>query len=228
MTTAGRAGAAGIGVGPHPQPNHSHPPTLEPRMPDTTNPQTFRRRPAEIEAVQWTDDNATQLAAFAGQRFMTIDPEDRVDDPDATASLIESAHESWALLMPGDWVVKRGDDFAVLSPEEFADLYEPAPAPSRVAGEAQQNETQAAPLRAELKPWQLLAAHPDEPLPQTERLVGGRRLLRPTYGTRPGDATVDPAMCPRCKGGNTEAFELCSTCAAAEQPAVVSQPGKEA
>lgn len=28
-------------------------------------------------------------------------------------------------------------------------------------------------------------------------------------------ATVDPAMCPRCKGDNTEAFELCGSCAAA-------------
>lgn len=31
-------------------------------------------------------------------------------------------------------------------------------------------------LRAELKPWQLLADQPDEPLPQTERVIGGRRL----------------------------------------------------
>src|SRR2546422_9365298 len=91
----------------------------------------YRRRPAEIEAAQWADTNPDELTAFAGHRFMTIDPEDRTDDPDATASLIESAHESWALLRPGDWVVKRGDDFAVLSPEEFGDLYEPAvPAPA--------------------------------------------------------------------------------------------------
>jgi hypothetical protein len=38
-------------------------------------------------------------------------------------------------------------------------------------------------------------------------------------------ATVDPAMCPRCKGDNSEAFELCATCASA--PAVVAEPGKE-
>lgn len=92
----------------------------------TANPETFRRRPIDVEAVQWTDTNADALAAFAGHRFMTIDPEDRIDDPDATASLLESAHESWALLVPGDWVVKRGDDFAVLMSEEFTDLYEPA------------------------------------------------------------------------------------------------------
>ena len=87
----------------------------------------YRPRPIDVEAVQWTDTNAEQLAAFAGHRFMTVDPEDRIDDPDATASLRESAHECWSLLRPSDWVVKRGDDFAVLTPEEFADLYEAQP-----------------------------------------------------------------------------------------------------
>ncbi len=92
----------------------------------TDQPTHYRRRPAEIQAVQWTDTNAEALTAFAGHRFMTVDPEDRIDDPDATASLCESAHECWSLLRPGDWVVKRGDDFAVLTSEEFVDLYEPA------------------------------------------------------------------------------------------------------
>lgn len=30
-------------------------------------------------------------------------------------------------------------------------------------------------------------------------------------------ATVDPAVCPRCKGGNSEAFELCTNCHDKEQ-----------
>ncbi|NUS58801.1 MAG: hypothetical protein HOV66_28700 [Streptomycetaceae bacterium] len=98
----------------------------------------YRRRPAEIEAVQWTDTNPAELEAFAGQRFMTVDPEDRIDDPEATASLRESAHECWSLLRPGDWVVKRGEDFAVLSPEEFAGMYERAAA--GVAPAADQTE----------------------------------------------------------------------------------------
>lgn len=39
-------------------------------------------------------------------------------------------------------------------------------------------------------------------------------------------ATVDPAMCPRCRGDNSEAFELCAACATTP-PAVVAEPGKE-
>jgi hypothetical protein len=87
----------------------------------------YRKRPVEIDAVQWTDNNAAELEAFAGPRFMTIDPEDRTDDPDATAAIRTSAHETWALLLPGDWVIKRGEDnFGLLPGDEFADLYEPA------------------------------------------------------------------------------------------------------
>ncbi|MFF7190538.1 hypothetical protein ACFZAR_36205 [Streptomyces sp. NPDC008222] len=62
------------------------------------------------------------------------------------------------------------------------------------AREAQQDR----PLRAELKPWQLLADQPDEPLPQTERAIGGHRLPRPERQ----DPTQDD--CPRCKGSGID------------------------
>jgi hypothetical protein len=89
---------------------------------------TYRHRPDECEAVQWTDANAAELEAFAGSRFMTIDPEDRTDDPDATAAILSSPHSTWALLLPGDWVIRRGDSLTLLPNDEFTDLYEPAPA----------------------------------------------------------------------------------------------------
>lgn len=44
-------------------------------------------------------------------------------------------------------------------------------------------------------------------------------MMRPRLTSRPGDATVDPAMCPRCKGDNQEAFELCAACATGQSPA---------
>lgn len=93
---------------------------------DTTR---YRRRPAEVDAIQWTGDNATQLTAFAGTRFAETAPEDRTDNPDATAALLETEHESWFDLEPGDWVVRRSGVFEALGPEEFADLYEPAVSP---------------------------------------------------------------------------------------------------
>jgi hypothetical protein len=67
------------------------------------------------------------------------------------------------------------------------------------------------PLRGELKPWQLLADQPDEPLPQTERVVGGRRL------TRSGQPETDEAS-PVCQGfvWIGQSFAICDRCA---QPA---------
>lgn len=90
---------------------------------------TYRRRPAVIEAIQWTDTNPDELTAFAGQRFMPLEPDERTDDPEATASVLTSKHSSWELLYPGQWVLK--DDQGRVSiwyDEEFRATYEPAAA----------------------------------------------------------------------------------------------------
>ncbi|MER6492651.1 hypothetical protein [Streptomyces griseorubiginosus] len=60
----------------------------------------------------------------------------------------------------------------------------------RLAAEAPQPEPNAG-VRAELKPWQLLGDQPDEPLPQTEQLRGGRRL-EPAAGVRQQPDTETP------------------------------------
>lgn len=44
------------------------------------------------------------------------------------------------------------------------------------------------------------------------------------WATKRQDATVDPAMCPRCKGDNREAFALCPACA----QAAAAGPGRAA
>lgn len=86
--------------------------------------------------------------------------------------------------------------------------------PPSAGGSGAADETRDETGEGELKPWQLLGAEPDGPMPQTERLVGGRRLMPLAHIGRRPEATVDPAMCPRCKGDNQEAFELCAACAA--------------
>lgn len=90
-----------------------------------TNPQTFRRRPAEIEAVQWTGSNADELRAFAGSDFDTIDPEDRIEDPDQDAQLlVEASH--WVGIRPGEWVLKFEGYFVAKRDETFRAVWEPA------------------------------------------------------------------------------------------------------
>jgi hypothetical protein len=93
----------------------------------------YRQLPTRINAIQWKGDNTDELIAFAADRFVALDPEDRTEDPDATASLLESANSSWELLYTGDWVVKAGDDFSALDDAEFRARYEVAEEPPATA-----------------------------------------------------------------------------------------------
>ena len=94
----------------------------------STDPQTFRHRSEEIEAVQWTGDNADALRAFAGPDFDEIDLDDRTEDPDETAAVRESEHGTWRGLKPGDWVVRLDGGLYEFAADDFAKQYEPAPA----------------------------------------------------------------------------------------------------
>lgn len=98
----------------------------------TTDPQTarYRHRTTEVEAVQWTGSNADVLRAFCGPDFDEIAPEDRTENPDASAAVRESKHGTWRGLEPGYWVVKIGEEFYEESPADFAAQFEPVPAPA--------------------------------------------------------------------------------------------------
>lgn len=101
--------------------------TTETRMP---GPALYRRRPIDMEAIQWTGDNAAELHAFAGSRFAEVPAEDRGDDPDETAQLLESTHSSWVGLLVGDWVGKVDGGFHLFSAETMAAGYDRVAAPA--------------------------------------------------------------------------------------------------
>ncbi|MFD9072847.1 hypothetical protein [Streptomyces lasiicapitis] len=86
----------------------------------------YRRRPTPVLAVQWTGDNGAELRKFAAFRFAIIgDNEDvEVDDIDATARLLETAHGEWAPLVPGDWVIRCRGVYAAVREADFAKDYE--------------------------------------------------------------------------------------------------------
>jgi hypothetical protein len=92
----------------------------------------YRQRPLEAEAVQWTGTNPDQLRAFAGSDFDTIEPQDRIEDPDQAAQLlVEDSH--WVGIGPGDWVLKFEGYFVAKSDAAFRAVWEPAvssPAPA--------------------------------------------------------------------------------------------------
>jgi hypothetical protein len=123
----------------------------------------YRNRTAEVEAIQWTGDNADALSAFCSPfDFQTIDPEDRVEDPEQTAAVRESEHGTWRGLKPGDWVVKRGEDLYECGAADFAKLYEPVgqePTPNRTA---LRDRIRRAVCEAEGFPWDSDMLEPDE------------------------------------------------------------------
>jgi hypothetical protein len=91
----------------------------------TETPARYRQRPIEAEAVQWTGHNADALRAFAGIDFDTIDPADRIEDPDQDAQLlVEASH--WVGIRPGDWVLKFEGYFVAKSDVPFRAVWEPA------------------------------------------------------------------------------------------------------
>ena len=85
----------------------------------------FRKKPIEVEAVQWTGNNEAEMRAFAGDYFETVDPEDRGDDPDQTAAVRDPVHKTWVRLHDGQWVVKGAwGKFYPVAADEFTETYE--------------------------------------------------------------------------------------------------------
>ena len=89
----------------------------------------FRKKPVEVTAVQWTGDNEAEVRALAGEHFHAVDPEDRGDDPDQTAALLDE-HSAWVEVYDGQWIVKgvRGEFYPITS-EVLAETYEPVHGP---------------------------------------------------------------------------------------------------
>lgn len=84
----------------------------------------YRKRPLEVDAIQWTGDNLNQLLHFTQGGFDLIDPEDRVDDPDCTAQLHVSANGVWLPIETGEWVIRDVRGWYPCKPDVFDRTYE--------------------------------------------------------------------------------------------------------
>lgn len=71
----------------------------------------FRKRPIEVQAVQWTGDNEAEVSNFAGLYFAPVDVEDRGEDPDITAQVFDQLHSTWVGVKTGQWIIRgvRGE-----------------------------------------------------------------------------------------------------------------------
>lgn len=87
----------------------------------------YRKKPVEIEAVQWTGGNWYYLREWTDSRFDVLAEEDRDEDPEATAQVFDELHSTWVLVYDGDWIIKgiKGE-FYPCRDEVFEETYEVA------------------------------------------------------------------------------------------------------
>lgn len=106
---------------PDPQP-------VVPAIPEVTR---WRKRPVEVEAVQWTGTNLAEVQVFAGGGYFdAVDPEDRTEDPDQTAEVYDKLHGTWVHVYDGQWIIRgvRGELYPCAG-DVFAATYEPTGSP---------------------------------------------------------------------------------------------------
>jgi len=91
-----------------------------------------RKKPVEVDTIQWTGDNETEVQAFTGgpSIFYALDEDDRAangDDPDATAAVYDKLHSTWVLVYTGQHIVRgvKGEYYPIAE-DVLAETYEPA------------------------------------------------------------------------------------------------------
>ncbi|MFF7485609.1 hypothetical protein ACFZBC_08935 [Streptomyces luteogriseus] len=94
----------------------------------------YRKRPVEVDTIQWTGDNETEVQAFTGgaSKFYALDDADREnsDDPEATATVFDELHSTWVLVYTGQHIVRgvKGE-FSPIAEDVLAETYELAAEP---------------------------------------------------------------------------------------------------
>lgn len=85
----------------------------------------FRKRPVEIQAIQFNGSNHDDIRAFTNGRFWAIDPRDRGDNPDIVAQVYDALHDTFVGVKVTDWIAQgvRGE-FYPIDDIVMADTYE--------------------------------------------------------------------------------------------------------
>ena len=88
----------------------------------------YRKRPVEVDTVEWTGDNLDELTAFTDGNFRLVD-DGQFLDPEITAMVFDSFHDTWVGLKTGHRIVEgvRGE-FYPIDPDVLAETYEPVEA----------------------------------------------------------------------------------------------------
>lgn len=85
----------------------------------TTQLTRFRKRPVEVEAVQWTGGNVEDVRAFGG--------DDIGYHHSTTGTLYIETMEGTMKALPGDWIIRGVQgEYYPCRPDIFKATYEPA------------------------------------------------------------------------------------------------------
>ncbi|MDQ0371565.1 hypothetical protein [Catenuloplanes indicus] len=89
---------------------------------------TYRKRPVEVQAVEWTGDNEGEIYDWSGGNFRAVDVEDRGDDPDITGEVYDRLHSTWVGVKAGHSIVRGVQgEFYPIAADVLAETYEPVP-----------------------------------------------------------------------------------------------------
>lgn len=78
--------------------------------------QTYRKRPVTIEALQWTGDNARDLAQWCGWCFNT--------SALGHARIFVDANDVWLDIERSEWIAKDRHGFYPIKDDVFLETYE--------------------------------------------------------------------------------------------------------
>lgn len=100
--------------------------------------QRFRTKPVEIEAIQFTGDNYSEITKWTSGNFWPVDEEDRHEDPDCIAEVYDILHSTWIGVKTGQWIVRGAKgEFYPCDDETFHWKYEEIKTPSGPDGSGQ-------------------------------------------------------------------------------------------
>jgi hypothetical protein len=90
-----------------------------------STPTVFRKKPVQVEAMQWTGSNEAELVEFTDGRFIAIDPADFTHAEGITARVYDVLHSTWVGLHTGQWVIKGiAGEFYPIAEDVLRETYE--------------------------------------------------------------------------------------------------------
>jgi hypothetical protein len=85
----------------------------------------YRKRPIEVDTVQWTGHNEAELVTFTSGGFCLVDPDGGDFTPDVTAQVYDRLHDTWMGVKTGQHIVTgvQGEHYPIAE-DVLAETYE--------------------------------------------------------------------------------------------------------